>query len=223
MAIKGRIKKMSHYKPPLEGRASRDYLLLDFNERTTSPSPKVREALMKFIESERLQVYPEYGNLEAKIAQYAGIKNGQAMMTNGGDQGIDVICRAYLSEGDKVIVPYPEFAMYYQSAGIQGAEILEPRYKEEGSLPLEEILDLMEDEKVKLVIPPQCKIGARIYKIVWWNEKMQYSARATARVCIGRCFRVRSGTIYLHTVLSRQSVQTRRIYIRRFLSEYHLS
>ena len=34
---------------------------------------------------------------------------------------------------------------------------------------------------MKLVIPPQCKIGARTYKIVWWNEKMQYSSRATAQ------------------------------------------
>ena len=42
--VKERIKKMSHYKPPLEGRASRDYLLLDFNERTTEPSSKVKEA-----------------------------------------------------------------------------------------------------------------------------------------------------------------------------------
>ena len=143
---------MSHYKPPLEGRASRDYLLLDFNERTTLPSPKVKEALMKFIESGRLQVYPEYGDLEERIAQYAGVKEGEAMVTNGGDQGIDVICRAYLSEGDKVIIPYPEFAMHYQSAGIQGAEILEPKYKEEGKLPSEEILELMEQEKVKLII-----------------------------------------------------------------------
>ncbi|MDP2664316.1 MAG: histidinol-phosphate transaminase [bacterium] len=143
---------MSHYKPPLEGRASRDYLLLDFNERTTPSSPKVKEALIKFIEAERLQVYPEYGDLEERVAQYAGVKNGQAMVTNGGDQGIDVICRAYLSEGDKVIIPYPEFAMHYQSAGIQGAEILEPKYKEEGKLPLEDILELMDDKKVKLII-----------------------------------------------------------------------
>ena len=158
---------MSHYKPPLEGRASKPYLLLDFNERTTSPSPKVKEVLRKFIESGRLQVYPEYGDLEEKIAQYAKVKPGQTMVTNGGDQGIDIICRAYLDPGDKVIIPFPEFAMHYQSSGIQGAEILEPPYKEgrrdksllppslrsgEGRLPLEEILDLMEDEKVKLII-----------------------------------------------------------------------
>ena len=152
MSIKERIIKMFHYKPPLEGRASKPYLLLDFNERTTPTSPKVKTALKKFVDSDRLQVYPEYGDLEAKIAEYAGVKDGQTMVTNGGDQGIDVVSRAYLDEGDKVIIPFPEFAMHYQSAGIQGAEILEPRYKEEGKLPLEEILSLMDDEKVKLII-----------------------------------------------------------------------
>jgi len=143
---------MEHYKPPLEGRASKDFLLLDFNERTVPPSPEVKKALKRFIDSDRLQVYPEYGDLEDKIAKYAEVKPGEAMVTNGGDQGIDVICRAFLDEGDKAIIPFPEFAMHYQSVGIQGSEILEPRYKEEGELPLDEILGLMDDEKVKLII-----------------------------------------------------------------------
>jgi histidinol-phosphate aminotransferase len=150
--IKERIKKMGHYKPPLEGRGSKDYLLLDFNERTAPPSPKVKEALRKFIDSDRLQIYPEYGSLETKIAQYAGVRPVQVMVTNGGDQGIDIVCRAHLNEGDKVIIPFPEFAMHYQSSGIQGAEILEPRYKKEGKLPVDEILGLMDDEKMKLLI-----------------------------------------------------------------------
>lgn len=144
---------MGHYKPPLEGRSKKDYLLLDFNERTTPASPKVKEALKKFINSNRLQVYPEYGDLELKIARYAKVKAGEVMVTNGGDQGIDAICRAYLDERDKVIIPFPAFAMHYQSAGIQGAKILEPRYKKDGEFPLEEILDLISDEKnVKLII-----------------------------------------------------------------------
>jgi len=152
MPIKNKIKKMSHYKPPLEGRAVKDYLLLDFNERTTPPSPKIKEALKKFLDFDRLQVYPEYGDLEVKIAQHAGVKPGQVIVTNGGDQGIDIICRSYLDEGDKIIIPFPAFAMHYQSAGIQGAEILEPRYGENGEFPLKEVLDLLEDGKVKLII-----------------------------------------------------------------------
>ena len=124
---------------------------MDFNERTTEPSPKVKDALKKFIDSGRLQVYPEYGDLEGKIAQYAEVKDGQAIVTNGGDQGIDIVCRAYLDEGDKVIIPFPSFAMHYQSAGIQGAEILEPTYQKDGSFPLEETLDLISEE-IKLII-----------------------------------------------------------------------
>ncbi len=153
MAIKERIKKIGHYKPPLEGRASRPYLLLDFNERTIPASPKVKEALKKFIDSDRLQVYPEYGDLEAKIAEYAEVKADQVMVTNGGDQGIDIICRAHLDERDKVIIPFPSFGMHYQSAGIQGADILEPAYRtEDGKFPLEEILNFLSDDKVKLAI-----------------------------------------------------------------------
>ncbi len=148
------IKKMKVYKPPLEGRSNGDYLLLDFNERTIPPSPKVVEALKKFVESDRLQVYPEYNDLEEKIAQYAGVAGSQAIAVNGADQGIDVICRAHLSEGDKVIIPGPGFAMHYQSAEIQGAEILEPAYNaKDGSFPLQETLNLIAtDEKIRLII-----------------------------------------------------------------------
>ncbi|MDO8424806.1 MAG: histidinol-phosphate transaminase [bacterium] len=152
MGIKKRILKISHYKPPLEGRSLKDYLFLDFNERTTPASPKVKEALKKFIDSDRLQVYPGYGDLDAKVAEYAGVEPSQVMVTNGGDQGIDVICRACLDEGDKVIIPFPGFGMHYQSSRIQGAEILEPHYQEPGIFPLKEILAMLEDEKVKLFI-----------------------------------------------------------------------
>lgn len=148
------IKKMKAYKPPLDGRSNGDYLLLDFNERTVPPSPKVIEALKKFVESGRLQVYPEYDDLEEKIAQYAEVFKSQAIVVNGADQGIDVICRAHLSQGDKVIIPSPGFAMHYQSVNIQGAEILEPAYSEkDGSFPLQDTLDLIAtDERIMLII-----------------------------------------------------------------------
>jgi histidinol-phosphate aminotransferase len=149
-----KILEMDAYKPPLEGRSERNYLLLDFNERTTSPSPKVKEALKNFIDGDRLQVYPEYGDVEEKIAQYAGVFSSQVMITNGGDQGIDIICRAHLSERDKAIIPFPGFAMHYQSVDIQGTEILEPAYNgEDGSFPLDEVLNLLSsDERINLVI-----------------------------------------------------------------------
>lgn len=145
------IKGMTPYKPPLEGRASKGYLLLDFNEMTIEPSPKVKKALKDFIDSGRLQIYPEYGELDTKIAQYAGVEQSQAMVVNGSDQGIDVIMRAFLGIGDKVVIPTPSFAMFCQSAQIQGAEILEPCYRQDLSFPVEEVLALI-DTGVKLIV-----------------------------------------------------------------------
>lgn len=145
------IQKMSPYKPPLEGRASKGYLLLDFNEMTIEPSPRVKKALKDFVDSGRLQVYPEYGDLDSRIADYAEVKPSQVMVTNGSDQGIDVIFRAFVKDGDKVIIPTPSFPMFYQSAGVQGAEILKPIYKKNLSFPLKEILDLI-NKDIKLIV-----------------------------------------------------------------------
>ncbi len=157
------IQKMSQYKPPLEGRASKGYLLLDFNEMTIEPSPKVKKALKEFVDSGRLQVYPEYGDLVSRIAQYAGVKSSQVIATNGSDQGIDIIFRAFVKNNDKVIIPTPSFPMFYQSAGIQGAEILKPYYKEDLSFPFEETLNLTnEDVKLVVVVNPNNPTGTAV-------------------------------------------------------------
>jgi histidinol-phosphate aminotransferase len=60
--------------------------------------------------------------------------------------------RALLDKNDKVIIPAPSFAIFYQSAKLQGAEILTPLYRREDlSFPFKEVLDLI-DEDVKLLI-----------------------------------------------------------------------
>jgi len=153
------IKKMKPYKPPLEGRASGDYLLLDFNEMTIDCSPKVKEALSNL---DNIQVYPEYGELDKRIAEYAGVSSDEVMVVNGSDQGIDIIMRAFLNEGDKVIIPSPSFAMFYQSAQIQGAEILKPEYTDK--FPLKEVLELASSAKLIVICNPNNPTGTLLPK-----------------------------------------------------------
>ncbi len=146
------IKTMTPYKPPLEGRASKGYLLLDFNEMTTEPGQEVKDSLHTFIDSKRLQVYPEYGTINSVVAEYAKCKPEEVLLTNGSDQGIDVVFRAFLNKGDTVIIPSPSFAMFYQTAFLQDAKIVKPRYRENDfSFPFEEVLALL-DEKPKLLV-----------------------------------------------------------------------
>lgn len=148
-----RIQKMRPYKPPLKGRSKYSGMLLDFNERTTPPESKVVSALEKFVKGQKLQVYPEYFDLEKRIAEYAGIKVNQVMITNGSNQGIDIIFRTFTEKGDKVIIPSPSFAMFYQCAQIVGNEIICPLYKKDYlAFPLEETLKGLVDERVKMIV-----------------------------------------------------------------------
>ncbi len=151
LALK-RIQRMKQYEPPLEGRTKYGGLLLDFNERTAPVSKKIIQALKKSLKSGKLQMYPEYLlGLEKKIAEYADVDPKQVMLTNGSNQGIDIIFRTFTEKGDKVIIPSPSFAMFFQYAQVAGNEIISPLYKKENlSFPLEEILGLI-DEKVNPV------------------------------------------------------------------------
>jgi len=134
------IARMKSYAPPIEGRRQYDGMLLDFNERTVPPSQKVIKALRKFLDKNDLQIYPEYGRIEAKIADYAGVEKDQVMIVNGSDQGIDLIFRTFTSKGGKVVIPSPSFAMFYQCAEIMGNKVISP----ESSKAI--------DEKTQLVV-----------------------------------------------------------------------
>jgi histidinol-phosphate aminotransferase len=138
--FKQHIAAMSAYKPPLDGRDPHAHLLLDFNERTLPIAQVVQEALIAYIQSGRLQMYPAYGNVVEVIADYCGVKAEQLMITNGSDQGIDLIIRAACREGDEAIIPGPSFPIYSHCAKIENLRILEPQYTREAGFPTEQVL-----------------------------------------------------------------------------------
>lgn len=150
--VKESIRKMKTYSPPLEGRTKEGYLRLDFNERTIPPHRLVKEAVGQYMGRGEFQVYPEYGDLDKVVADYIGVKSSEVIATNGSDQAIDIIYRALVEKGDDVIIPVPTFAMLEQSAHIQGANIVAPRYKGENlDFPFDEVMSEIKPG-VKLVI-----------------------------------------------------------------------
>lgn len=156
---------MKPYLPPIEGRRSFGGLLLNFNERTTPFGNCVISALKKLSDENKMQVYPEYGQIEKSIAKYAGVKPENIMLTNGSDQGIDIIFRAFTKARDRVIIPSPSFAMFYQCAEMMANKILMPQYDESQgmSFPTEEILKIIA-QKPKLIVicNPNNPIGTLI-------------------------------------------------------------
>jgi histidinol-phosphate aminotransferase len=74
------------------------------------------------------------------------------MITNGSDQGIDLVFRTFTETGDTVIIPTPSFAMFYQSAQIVGNKILRPLYaKADLSFPKDVLLGMVK-KSVKLIV-----------------------------------------------------------------------
>ncbi|MEQ8957745.1 MAG: aminotransferase class I/II-fold pyridoxal phosphate-dependent enzyme, partial [Coleofasciculus sp. C2-GNP5-27] len=138
--FKEHLYKMAAYAPPLEGRSVEKHLLLDFNERTLPVSEEVVEALCDYVRSGQLQKYPSYGDIVLELAKYVGVQPDQLMITNGSDQGIDLVVRAAVSKGDRAIIPAPSFAMYRQCAEVEDAEILAPQYDRETGYPTGEVL-----------------------------------------------------------------------------------
>ncbi|MBF0277181.1 MAG: histidinol-phosphate aminotransferase family protein [SAR324 cluster bacterium] len=151
MKIRESILKLGNYKPPLEGRNPKDFLLMDFNESPLPPPAHVIEALVKYIQDNRLQTYPAYGDFLALLGDYVAIDPGHLMLTNGSDQGIDISLRALLNEGDEMLMAQPGFAMFFQIAGTLGARIVSPQYRSDMSFPFEEIMEAV-NPRTRLVV-----------------------------------------------------------------------
>lgn len=146
------IQKIKAYCPPIENRAAYPGILLDFNERTSAPSPKVAKAIKKFIKHRRLQLYPEYGKITAQIASYAGVSSENILITNGSDQAIEIIFKTYTDKNEAVIIPSPSFAMFYQCANLQNNELIEVLYEPDLSFPLTAVKKILDQKPIKMVV-----------------------------------------------------------------------
>lgn len=149
--FKRQFAEMSLYSPPLEGRTQGGRLLLDFNERTIPVSQVIEDALVDYVRSGALHRYPSYGDVVENIAGYANVPATRLMITNGSDQGIDLVFRAACSVGDEVIIPGPSFPMYIQAAQVEGANIIEPQYSRQEGYPLQAVLAAI-SERTRVIV-----------------------------------------------------------------------
>jgi len=155
-----RIQMMTPYSSPSSGRFEYEGMRLDFNERTVPLESAIR-GLEAFVRDQKLQLYPEYFDLEKRTASYVGVSPEEIMLTNGTDQAIDVIFRTFADKDDSVVIPEPTFAMYSQYAGVPGTNIVSIPYRgEKLEFPLEEMLECVAARpKVMVICNPNNPTG----------------------------------------------------------------
>lgn len=125
------------YHPPLAGREG---LRLDFNENTVGCSPLVFEKLRR-LDPEQLVKYPERGPAEGAVAGFLGVPADEALLTNGVDEGIHLLCETYLEAGDEAVIVVPTYSMYRIYAMAAGARVVEVAAGKDFAFPVQELIE----------------------------------------------------------------------------------
>ena len=93
---------------------------LSSNESPLGPSPSVVRAVRR--EAARVGLYPDpkAEELKKEISRYIGVDEKCIVLGNGSDELIDMSCKAFLDQGDVVLIPLPTFSMYEISCRVNG-------------------------------------------------------------------------------------------------------
>src|SRR5215467_1061884 len=126
-------------------------LRLDMNESTTGCSPRVLKKI-RSLDAKLLALYPRRESGEKLVANFLGIKADELLLTNGADEGIDVLSRAYLDSGDELIIIVPAFAMYEIFAQISGAKTVRVPAGPDFSFPRDGVLQAITPRTRLIVI-----------------------------------------------------------------------
>jgi histidinol-phosphate aminotransferase len=127
------VHELEPYHSPLE-RARMD-LRLDMNESTTGCSPRVLARLHR-IRPTTIALYPDRERGERLVAKFLARSQSQILLTNGADEALDLMCRAFLEPADEMIVVTPTFPMYEVFARSADAKVIKIPAGPDFSFPL---------------------------------------------------------------------------------------
>lgn len=142
------LNELPEYVPtPLP--ATRRVIKLDANENPYGPSPRARRALA---DASAWHLYPSQEECRAELASYAGAAPENIVITNGADEGIELVLRATVEPGGAVIDCPPSFEMYDVCARRACARIVDVPRRADFAVDIEGVLRAAQEENVKLVM-----------------------------------------------------------------------
>ncbi len=122
------------------GLALEQLVRLDANESPYGPLPAARRALTR---SEDYRFYPDYTALEEAVARYAGVEPKHVVLTNGGDEAIDLAARLFVAPGEAGIICPPAFGTYRASIRAHQGHVLRVPRNSDFSLDVDGIEALL--------------------------------------------------------------------------------
>ena len=166
-ALRASLRSLRGYEPidPPEELAARygvppDRIVkLDGNENPYGPSPRARAALAGEYPAHRYPD-PDQRLLRAALAERHDVPPGCIVAGAGSDELIDLVFRAYVEPGDRVVIASPTFGMYGFDAELHGAELRDvPRRDDGWSIDEEALLAAAGDAKAVFLPSPNTPTG----------------------------------------------------------------
>jgi histidinol-phosphate aminotransferase len=121
------------------------------NESTTGCSPRVL-AKLQSLDAKTIALYPSREKAERMVATLLGRPPAQILLTNGADEAIDLLCRAYIEPEDELIVITPAFPMYEVFGRAAGAKVVKIASDPDYSFPLADVLAAINPRTRMIVI-----------------------------------------------------------------------
>lgn len=114
--------RLTGLKPYRAGRVYGDGgLRLDANEGPSAPVAWLD--CLRSLDAQAVRRYPDANALERRIAACLGIAAERVVVTAGGDDAIDRVCRVMLEPGRSLVLHTPTFVMIERGARLAGASV----------------------------------------------------------------------------------------------------
>jgi histidinol-phosphate aminotransferase len=113
-----------HAKDPVP--STPEVLKMDLNECLVPPSPKVLEALRSALARDNmLNWYPDSHCTELRraVGRYLNVAPDRLMVTNGSNMAMEVFARAFLGNGDPVLICSPVYDVFEVQSKLQQARL----------------------------------------------------------------------------------------------------
>lgn len=123
---------------------------LDANENPYGPSPKVRQTLSE-MPYPHIYPDPESRALRQALAEFTGAPVERLMVGSGADELLDLILRAYIEPGEKVVICPPTFGMYSFLTHINAGLICEAPRRHDFSLDMPKLMDIIDEQKPRIL------------------------------------------------------------------------
>ncbi len=150
------MKKSLENQPVLLSIMNKKLLKLDFNERSDKFPAWLKS---NEIDAQKLWAYPDKASLSKMITQRFNLTEEQLLVTNGGDEAIELLFKLTRLQNKKLILPLPAFSQYWagKDSWQLDAELIEAN--QDLTINFDAALAALESDSVLVLTSPNNPTG----------------------------------------------------------------